>query len=32
MSIVYKIDPFLATTLPGIVIFLIGFYQVKKLN
>ena len=32
MSIVYKIDPILATTLPGIVMFMIGFYQVKKLN
>lgn len=32
MSIVYKIDPFLATTLPGVVMFLIGFYQLRKLN
>ena len=32
LSIVYKIDPFLATTLPGVVMFMIGFYQVKKLN
>jgi len=32
LSIVYKIDPFLATTLPGVVMFMIGFYLVKKLN
>jgi lipopolysaccharide export system permease protein len=32
LSVVYRIEPFIATTMPGIIVFLIGFYFIRKLN
>jgi len=32
LSIVYKIDPFLATALPGLIIFSLGYYYIRQLN
>lgn len=32
LSIVYKIDPFLATALPGLIIFSLGYYFIRQLN
>lgn len=32
LSVVYKLDPLLATTLPGIIMLIIGIHQVRRLN